>query len=464
MATEPTTSTVPHRPSIVSVRKLLTTPNLQIPDYQRPYKWTAKHVGQLLDDVLHHHGSQKSAYRLGTVVLHQEKNGDLNLVDGQQRTVTLGLLARALHEQHAATNPAVASLRGALGHLTFGSAVSHENLRRNYHEIQRRIGEFATAIDFLLDRCQVVVVTLDDLSEAFQLFDSQNARGKDLAPHDLLKAFHLREMRHLPGADRLAAVQPWEATDQQELVKVFSEYLFRVRKWSKGESARQFTKADVDVFKGISPHEPSRYPYDRLPRYAGAYVDIYHAHYDQHLDGHQLPYPFQLDQVVVNGQRFFELVAHYQAQLAAVCRFDELRKQVPPGSQASRLLQRLDGDEYDEMPDEKYEGRYRIGDRYVRALFECALLYYVDRFGYQELDRAIQVLFAWAYRLRLEKQSVQLASIDNHALDGVRMFRLIREAVRPADVLHVALPPVAQVKATKVGALVTLLKGMNRYE
>lgn len=33
-----------------------------------------------------------------------------------------------------------------------------------------------------------------DISEAFQFFDSQNARGKALYPHDLLKAYHLREM------------------------------------------------------------------------------------------------------------------------------------------------------------------------------------------------------------------------------------------------------------------------------
>ena len=31
------------------------------------------------------------------------------------------------------------------------------------------------------------------LSEAFQLFDSQNNRGKSLEPHDLLKAYHLRK-------------------------------------------------------------------------------------------------------------------------------------------------------------------------------------------------------------------------------------------------------------------------------
>ncbi|WP_426124362.1 M48 family metallopeptidase [Pseudomonas sp. PSPC2-3] len=38
----------------------------------------------------------------------------------------------------------------------------------------------ASVIDFFLKKYQVVVVALNDVSEAFQFFDSQNARGRDL--------------------------------------------------------------------------------------------------------------------------------------------------------------------------------------------------------------------------------------------------------------------------------------------
>ena len=44
------------------------------------------------------------------------------------------------------------------------------------------------------DILEVVVLTVTELTEAFQLFDSQNTRGKALYPHDLLKAYHLREI------------------------------------------------------------------------------------------------------------------------------------------------------------------------------------------------------------------------------------------------------------------------------
>lgn len=56
----------------------------------------------------------------------------------------------------------------------------------------------------------MVVFVLADLSEAFQFFDSQNARGRDLDPHDLLKAFHLREFASHEVELKAASVAHWE--------------------------------------------------------------------------------------------------------------------------------------------------------------------------------------------------------------------------------------------------------------
>jgi hypothetical protein len=408
-------------------------------------------VGQLLDDVLQHKG--KSAYRLGTVVLHRDKDGLLNLVDGQQRTVTLGLVARALYELRSGEGDGQA-FKPDLSQLRFNGPVSRENLHRNYQAIRRRIGAFDEAtIRFFFERCEVVLVVIDDLSEAFQFFDSQNARGKELAPHDLLKAFHLREMGHLPEPVRMATVQPWQDADQQALARLFHDYLFRIRNWAKGRPARNFTRADVAVFKGVNLQGSQTHPHERLHRIADEYVAGYRQHPDQQIAGQQMAYPFQLDQTVVNGQRFFELVTHYQAQVADLCHFKQLRDQLPETSIAHRILTALD----------QYEGCHRTGDQYVRTLFECALLYYVDRFGHHELGRAIEVLFVWAYRVRLELQSVRLASIDNNALQGVQMFQLIREALAPHEVLAAPLPPVVTALASKVERLKELFTQLH-YE
>ena len=56
---------------IISVKELLENSKLQIPDYQRPYKWNIKNVNQLLDDIILH--TNKSAYRIGRIVFHNDK-------------------------------------------------------------------------------------------------------------------------------------------------------------------------------------------------------------------------------------------------------------------------------------------------------------------------------------------------------------------------------------------------------
>lgn len=77
---------------------LLSLDQLSIPDYQRPYKWTEKNLNALVNDIQEH--KDKSAYRLGSIVLHRNPDSDsdenIDIVDGQQRTLTLMLLVWAV--------------------------------------------------------------------------------------------------------------------------------------------------------------------------------------------------------------------------------------------------------------------------------------------------------------------------------------------------------------------------------
>jgi len=79
---------------------------LVIPIYQRPYRWTENNIIDLLTDLYYQCKrldynlsdvyNPDNAYRLGTVVLHQEAGQtEVALVDGQQRTLTLLLLIKA---------------------------------------------------------------------------------------------------------------------------------------------------------------------------------------------------------------------------------------------------------------------------------------------------------------------------------------------------------------------------------
>ena len=41
----------------------------------------------------------------------------------------------------------------------------------------------------------MVFIKVFDISEAFQMFDSQNGTGMPLEPYNLLKAFHLKSIK-----------------------------------------------------------------------------------------------------------------------------------------------------------------------------------------------------------------------------------------------------------------------------
>jgi uncharacterized protein with ParB-like and HNH nuclease domain len=448
------------RTKVINVGTLLQYNKLTIPLYQRPYKWTTKNVNQLIDDIFLH--KKKSAYRLGTIVLHDDGVSH-NIVDGQQRTITLILIAKALFEEKTNDfkNPELILLLEILNQKIinpeFSSDISIKNIQDNYREIVRRVAGFdEETISFLFNKCEFIQFILSDISEAFQFFDSQNARGKDLEPHDLLKAYHLREFAQSDDGVKNQVVDSWESMQTKELANLFGEYLFRIRSWSKGNSARYFTKDNVDLFKGINIENIDNYPYTELIRIAHFFVDGYKSSYERKIDRNQSNYPFQIDQTIINGRRFFEMISHYKEifkttinrESSSVFLKYELNKN------AETILKTINS----------YEGKNRTGDGYVRTLFDCALLYYIDRFGIREISKAIERIFIWAYSLRLNYQAVQIASMDNHVLDGINMFRQIKEANNPNEIITLHLKPVEKNKSTKTEDIADIFENLRYYD
>ena len=380
---------------IINIKDLLEIPNLKIPDYQRPYKWKIKNVNQLIDDILFH--KDKQGYRLGTLVLHNDKE-NLNIVDGQQRVITIFLLAHGLNSHKLNDSNKINFSNLCLPN----NIISQNNIKSNYGMIERLIEEFDnTNIEFFLNKCQLVKVVIDDVQEAFQFFDSQNARGKDLEPHDLLKAFHLRDMNNYSTEmERIKVVKEWESLGSKELRDLFGKYLFKIRNWSKGNLAYYFTKNDIDIFKGVNL-EIQNYPFIKQLQINNYYVDKQNE--AQRVNNYHFDYPFQIDQVIINGKRFFEMIIHY----------NNLKKYVE-NSENKGIKKDIECNILDTL--DKYEGHNRIGDKYVLDLFNCALIYYIDKFGKIDLDKAVKKLFIWAYTLRLRQYSVKLASVDNYAI------------------------------------------------
>ena len=461
---------------IISIKQLLAKKNLSIPPYQRPYKWTEENVNQLIDDILENCSKKKSAYRLGTIVFHED-GGLLNIVDGQQRTITVTLLALALLDFIGDKSDYIDFLLASGETLThnykpqsefkFQSELSQKNIADNYRLINQRIAEFdKEAVKFFFYKCQFVFVQLTEITEAFQFFDSQNSRGEDLKPHDLLKAFHLREMsKGFSEDERKAVVKEWEGIDDNELEELFAQYLFRIKNWGRNYSAASFQKKDANIFKGVSPDVHEDYPYTESLRIANFYTDEYNASCYRKINRKIAEYPFQIDQPVVNGKRFFEMISHYE----------DLKNQI--FSKYNDNIPLRDSSPFGEKVIKNifsYEGADRKGDKYIRNMFYTALLYYVDRFGFFEFDKAISVIFLWAYRLRLILHEIKPVAIDNYGMGSghsvVPLFRKIREAVSPYEILNMRQGIIISAnikeksKPTKVDTIINLFKERKCYE
>ncbi len=455
--------TLQHR-TIISVKQLLSEGLLTIPEYQRPYKWNQHNIASLFNDIKTQ--CDKPAYRLGTIVFHKPKDKDiLNIVDGQQRTLTLMLTVMAIIKHYnlkgstkSKDQPDISKILDNLAHSVpvlakkqkFASDISVYNLHSNFQEILRVIsrGELSiNHIDFLLNKCEVVIFILTDESEAFQFFDSQNSRGKELYPHDLLKAFHLREFsaydERLNPNIKAQTVAHWESLEDDELHRLFSQHLFRIKRWIDHKPARNFTSRHVDIFKGVSLHKKG------LPHYAKAmmithhFIDDYNNNMHRHIDAQAMSYPFQLDQKMVNGRRFFEMVEYYDTLIESTKTIDSARTSENKGNpsyatvynqtlneRASKIVKVLD----------TYSDKWRQGDKYTRNLFDNALIYYIDKFGMQDLSQVIEIMFIWAYKIRLRQFAVKLATMDNHAVDGT-LFKRIKDATLPKEVWIAGVHP-----------------------
>jgi len=391
------------KPEIVPVDLVLQWKDLHLPNYQRPYKWGVKNVYALLDDIeLAIHQADKYVdfkYRIGTIILHKdEDNSTLNIVDGQQRIITLALICKALGT----------SVKPAMLNAKITSKTSEENIQRNFLSIKtffvnKSMNEKKRYIEAMTEVLEFVIVSTTRLAEAFQLFDSQNTRGKALAPHDLLKAFHLREMRDHPN-EMKHTVEKWERTDPKDIHLLFQDYLFPIKHWIEKDNGHRFTAADIDEFKGVS-------------------FDLQYYYAMRTVKGMPI---FQIDQPFVSGKSFFEYVEHYL----------NLLSDVKAAVSKDDIDLFLDG--------------AGVGFSYAKQLFYCAVLYYCDRFRNFD-DQIIKRLYAWAFMVRLQMQKLGFDSVKNYAIgetvgdrETIPMFYMLQKCMKESDALKIVVPMLSQ--------------------
>ncbi len=401
------------------VGELLKEGKLRIPSYQRPYKWNRKHIRNLFYDLRDAMG--KKEYQIGSVILHE--NDGYDIVDGQQRLISISLFLHLLDS--------LENYKGAkqlLSSAVFGE-LSCYHASENYNEwenLTQLVGENEAKdiCNFLLENCSVSVITMPQkrLSEAFQLFDSQNNRGKSLEPHDLLKAYHLRKQ----DSEDERIVEKWEQFVEDKnlsLKELFDKHLFRMRRWSRGEtgltnkrygSYLRFTEDFIDDFKGVDLNQ--NFPYLELYR---------------HIEN----LPMSITMPIIDGSKFFEYIesAHETIKNHKDFLNEELGFSDEPEGEEKNLA----------YPEGMLNIYNSSKGRYLKChnifLNICSL--FADRFGKDELSTEIvETLFIWSYYPRVKSRAIYDATVGNYVAGGrfrqkeaQKLFQLLSHAVTPND-------------------------------
>ena len=190
----------------LSVNRLLNEDTYAIPLYQRNFAWTSDEIEQLLNDVADAVQENRDNYYIGTLVVNKENN-IFKIIDGQQRTTALNLIALALKHEFGfdrlkavnLTFPARKKsnkniqdlfakkkiLEGDENELTRGYGHARDALKKVLEERQLNPQTF---VNYLFEKVIIFRSILPEDLDLNLYFERFNSRGEQLESHEILKA------------------------------------------------------------------------------------------------------------------------------------------------------------------------------------------------------------------------------------------------------------------------------------
>lgn len=415
----------------MSLSELFAEKNLKIPDYQRSYSWRSNHVEDLLKDIC----ERKTTYLMGTVILHDlgdDKGYDI--VDGQQRLVTLTVLLHTLQQQLPSHQFKLPLLNGK---FSTGAAKAIRETRdtikaflTSKSEEWEAIFKFLTSDSLDADRnenahLQFHVLKLsgpDALDRAYTFFDSVNSKGKSLSDFDLLKAHHLM---YIPSAREALATShndEWLRRNDEVHRTLFSETLRRLRMWARGLE-RDDKQEWPDYNEFLPVVEPStdddvehlfnRYMQPVAFRSWRRVGDQIVLSMDYPVTDGETMIPMEINQTIEGGDAFFLFAKRYHRLYEVL--FTPNQTATP--STAIIFVRTLG---------------CNIDNAYLSNAFRAAILLYVDKFGEDRLIESSvcieRIISAWRWAAR----SVRIEGTLTH----VRNVRLIPTLLDSVNARH----------------------------
>lgn len=366
----------------------ISTKNLTIPDYQRPYAWEERQVETLLNDLKDVIESKKESYLLGSLIFHKNtKDRTLDVVDGQQRLVTLALICAELEQWDDNWTRKQNNIEEGdffLKEQEFKHSESQKNLKNNFTYIrkwfERNRNEVNKFRELLLNegnsKIEFVCIVTPNLDDAFIFFDSANSKGKALETYDLIKAYHLSIMNQSgeKSCIKLCAKNFEELCKKTKRVhKLFYELLFPARKWIVMESEFSVPTEITQKYK------------DKC--YEEFCVEI--PKWIKEICSGQSKNNMGILQEFEGGKDFFDYIEKYNEIISHIENLD--------------LWERL----------HKIEGS---GNKYLRYLFEIAMMVYFDKYGWKDFGKSLENITKYIYLIRGTQSPIQRKTIPKRAI------------------------------------------------
>ena len=262
----------------LSVNRLLNEDTYAIPLYQRNFAWTYDEIEQLLNDVADAFQENRDNYYIGTLVVNKE-NDIFKIIDGQQRTTALNLIALALKHEFGfdrlkavnLTFPARKKSNENIQKLFTKQKISEDDeneLTRGYRYAKDALKEVLekrqlnpqSFVDYLFENVIIFRSILPEDLDLNLYFERFNSRGEQLEAHEILKA----QMMSKFGEDQEMAqkfARIWDACAEfdKPVINAFTkkakkkhddaerEKIFPL-KWIKGNNYQNSFLLNIDEF------------------------------------------------------------------------------------------------------------------------------------------------------------------------------------------------------------------------
>ncbi|MEF7523703.1 DUF262 domain-containing protein, partial [Erysipelothrix rhusiopathiae] len=258
----------------------------KIPIYQRSYSWHPSNIEDLFNDII----NEATGYYIGNILVTEnedidsEKSGSkiYYVVDGQQRLTTIGLFFLATYEfisdQYDISTPDYEDCIGIKSDIKrkllfedestklellekdqevyenflgimcnkktgrYGNRVFAKRYKYILELYEEQFKEPKELIDFYnkLNQLEVLRIVAENISDAFTVFSSINAKGLPLTLIDLMKSSYLGEATKA-GVTQNESMQNWD-----DLVSIFSDETDNPNSFA----ITQFLLNNYDTFEG----------------------------------------------------------------------------------------------------------------------------------------------------------------------------------------------------------------------